>query len=275
MSDLDKSAVQGTSDISGTEDVLVHVADRIATVTINRAAKHNAMNLGVFAALGRVFTALDADPELRCVVLRGAGGKAFSAGADISEFESVRKDKAAAIEYANTSNPSSHAVVACRHPTIALIEGLCVGGGFGLAALCDLRICGESSRFGVPVKRLGLVESPEELEFQVKKYGANAMLQILLVGDLLGAAEALHYGIVNRVVPDGEVEAAAYGWAAKIAEGAPLTARWHKKFIYRLIDPAPLTAAEKDEGYDAFDTEDFQRGYKAFLAKEKASFVGR
>ena len=269
------SAVKGTAELSGTEDLLVHIEDRIATVTINRAAKHNAMNMAVFGALDRVFRALDADPELRCVVLRGAGGKEFSAGADISEFESVRKDKAAAMAYAEVSGPSSQAVVSCRHPVIALIEGLCVGGGFGLAALCDLRICGESSRFGVPVKRLGLVESAEELEFQVKKYGASAMLQILLVGDLLGAEEALHYGIVNRVVPDGEVEAAAYAWAAKIAEGAPLTARWHKKFIYRLMEPAPLTEAEKDEGYDAFDTEDFQRGYKAFLAKEKPSFVGR
>lgn len=269
------SDVKGTSDLSGTEDVLVHVEDRIATVTINRASKHNAMNLEVFGALGKVFTALDADEELRCVVIRGAGGKAFSAGADISEFESVRKDKKAAIEYAKTSNPSGHAVVSCRHPTIALIEGLCVGGGFGLAALCDLRICGESSRFGVPVKRLGLVESPEELEFQVKKYGATAMLEILLVGDLLNAEKAYHYGIVNKVVPDSEVEAAAYEWAAKIAEGAPLTARWHKKFVYRLTDPSPLSDAEIDEGYDAFDTEDFQRGYKAFLAKAKPSFVGR
>ena len=218
------SDVKGTSEISGTEDLLVHIEDRIATVTINRAAKHNAMNLEVFGAIGKVFTALDADPELRCVVIRGAGGKAFSAGADISEFESVRKDKAAAKKYAETSLPSSDAVVKCRHPVIALIEGLCVGGGFGLAALCDLRICGESSRFGVPVKRL---------------------------------------------------EAAAFEWAAKVAEGAPLTARWHKQFVYRLMESAPLSEAEKDMGYDAFDTEDFQRGYKAFLAKEKPSFVGR
>ncbi len=269
------TAVKGTSELSGTEDLLVHVEDRIATVTINRAAKHNAMNLEVFGAIGKVFRALDADPELRCVVVRGAGGKAFSAGADISEFESVRKDKAAAKKYAELSGPSNDAVVQCRHPVIALVEGLCVGGGFGLAALCDLRICGESSRFGVPVKRLGLVESMEELEFQVKKYGASAMLQILLVGDLVNATDALRLGIVNKVVPDAEVEAAAYEWAAKIAEGAPLTARWHKRFIYRLMEPAPLSEAEKDMGYDAFDTEDFQRGYKAFLAKEKPSFVGR
>ena len=101
------------------------------------------------------------------------------------------------------------------------------------------------------------------------------MMQILLVGDLLGADEARHYGIVNRVVPDGEVPATAYAWAEKIAEGAPLTARWHKQFVLRLLSPAPLTDAERDEGFDAFDTEDFQRGYKAFLAKEKPSFVGR
>lgn len=269
------SDVKGTAELSGTDDLLVHIEDRIATVTINRAAKHNAMNLEVFGAIGRVFRALDADGELRCIVVRGAGGKAFSAGADIGEFETVRRDKAAAKKYAEISGPSCDAVVTCRHPTIALIEGLCVGGGFGLAALCDLRVCGESSRFGVPVKRLGLVESAEELEFQVKKYGASAMLQILLVGDLLNAADALRLGIVNKVVPDGEVVAAVHEWAAKIAEGAPLTARWHKKFIYRLLEPGPLTAAEKDEGYDAFDTEDFQRGYKAFLAKEKPSFVGR
>lgn len=269
------SEVKGTSELSGTEEILVHKEGGIATVTINRAHKHNAMSGGVFAAIGKVFGALDEDTDLRCIVLRGAGGKAFSAGADISEFETARNNSAAAKEYAQISNPASDKVVHCRHPTIALIEGLCVGGGFGLATLCDLRICGESSRFGVPVKRLGLVESPEELVWQVRKYGANAMMQILLVGDLLPASEALRYGIVNKVVPDDQVEEAAFEWARKVAEGAPLTARWHKKFLLRLTDDAPLSEAEKDEGYEAFDTEDFQRGYKAFLAKEKPTFVGR
>src|SRR3546814_9329660 len=96
-----------------------------------------------------------------------------------------------------------------------------------------------------------------------------------LVTGVQTCALPICYGIVNKVVPDDQVEAAAYEWAAKIAEGAPLTARWHKQFIYRLMEPAPLTEAEKDMGYDAFDTEDFQRGYKAFLAKAKPSFVGR
>jgi enoyl-CoA hydratase/carnithine racemase len=275
MSKTGVSNATGTAELSGTEDVLVDIKDRVATVWLNRPAKHNAMNLGVFQGILRVFKALDADEDLRCVIVRGAGGKAFAAGADIAEFETVRKDSDAARAYADVSTPAAEAVVACRHPTIALIEGLCVGGGFGLAAVCDLRVCGESSRFGVPVKRLGLVESCEELEFQVKKFGANAMMQILLVGDLLGAAEAYHYGIVNKVVPDDQVEAATHEWAAKIAEGAPLTQRWHKQFVYRLLDPRPLDEADRAEGFKAFDTEDFKRGRTAFVAKEKPSFEGR
>jgi enoyl-CoA hydratase len=261
---------------TGTDHLLCSVdGNGIATVTINNPTKRNPMSMAISQGIHRATTALDADESVRCVIFRGAGGKAFGAGADIYEFETLRGNKQQAKAYAAVFNPALDSVVACRHPTIALIEGLCVGGGFGLAAMCDLRICGEGSRFGVPVKRLGLVESPDELTPLVRKFGANAMLQILLVGDLLGAADALRLGLVNRVVADDQVEAAAFEWAAKIAEGAPLTARWHKKFIYRLLDPTPLTDAERDEGYDAFDTEDFQTGFRAFLAKETPVFKGR
>lgn len=246
----------------------------VATVTLNQPEKRNALNLEMFQAIGQAMADFDADESLRCVVFRGAGGKAFGAGADISEFETLRGTRDQAVKYAALSNPVFEAVQTCRHPTIALIEGLCVGGGFGLAAMCDLRICGEGSRFGVPVKRLGLVESPEELRPLVRKFGANTMMQILFVGDLMVAADALRVGLVDRVVPDEEVEAAAYEWAGKIAEGAPLSARWHKKFLYRLMDPTPLTEAEMAEGYDAFDTADFQEGFQAFLGKRKPQFTG-
>ena len=141
--------------------------------------------------------------------------------------------------------------------------------------MCDLRVCGASSRFGVPVKRLGLVESPDELAPLVAKLGANAMLEILLLGEVFGADDALRLGLVNRAAPDGEAEAAAYRMAASIAEGAPLSARWHKKFIHRLLDPRPLSEEERDEGYDCYDTEDFQIGFRAFLAKERPKFTGR
>ena len=166
-------------------------------------------------------------------------------------------------------------IARCRHPVIAQIDGLCVGGGLGVASACDLRVCGESSRFGVPVKRLGLVEAHKEVAPLVHKFGANIALEILLVGDVFPVADAVRMGLVNKVVPDGEVAAAVREMAEKIVEGAPLSARWHKKFIYRLLDPAPLTAEELDEGWDCYDTEDYKTGIKAFLAKETPEFVGR
>ncbi len=258
-----------------TEQVYVERDGAVATVVLNQPERRNAMNLAMNQGLKRIMDECDADSDLRCVVIRGAGGKAFSAGADISEFEQTRSSKEKAKAFAEITHPAMDAVRDCRHPTIALIEGMCVGGGFGVAALCDFRVCGESSRFGVPVKRLGLVESPDELDMIVKKFGVNVALEILVLGELIGAADALRLGLVTRVVPDDQVADAAYDMAAKIAEGAPLSARWHKKFIYRKLDPAPLTEAEREEGYDCFDTEDFQIGYKAFLAKEKAKFVGR
>ena len=247
----------------------------IATVALNRPGKLNAISMAMSKRLREVMEECDRDVDLRCVVLRGTGGRAFSVGADISEFEATRSSAAKAREYARVGNPAFHSVRACRHPVIALIQGLCVGGGFGLAALCDIKVCGESSRFGVPIKRLGLVESHEELEAVVRAIGAGPTLEILLTGDLLDAAAALRIGFVNRVVPDDRVEEETFAMARRIAEGAPLAARWHKRFVYDLVARRPLTDQERDVAYDCFDTQDFQIGYRAFLAKTTPRFVGR
>jgi enoyl-CoA hydratase/carnithine racemase len=158
---------------------------------------------------------------------------------------------------------------------VALIEGICVGGGLEIAALCDLRICGESSRFGVPIKRLGLVMAYPEIAGLLRVAGRAATLEILLEGRVFGAAEAKNKGLVTRVVPDAQVEAEAYATAERICEGAPLVARWHKKFLARLEDPAPLSEAELDEGYDCYGTEDFRIGYRSFLEKTPPGFKGR
>ena len=167
------------------------------------------------------------------------------------------------------------ALAECRHPTVALIQGACVGGGLLVASQCDLRICNESARFGVPVKNLGLTESYDELQGMMRVIGPAASLELLLEGRIWGAREAYKKGLVCRVVPDAEVVAETYAAARRIAEGAPLAARWHKKFIRRLLDPRPLSAAERDEGYACFDTEDFRTGVAAFLAKKKPEFSGR
>lgn len=247
----------------------------IATVTLNKPEKLNALSQAMWARLGEVMRTLDADDSVRCVVLRGAGDKAFAAGADISEFHAERSDSAQAKRYSETGIGWMHAVARCRHPTVALIQGACVGGGLLIASQCDLRICNESARFGVPVKNLGLTESYDELQAMMRVIGAAASLEILLEGRIWGAREACEKGLVNRVVPDDKVEEEAYATARRIADGAPLVARWHKKFIHRLQEPQPLTAAERDEGYACFDTADFREGVAAFLAKRKPQFTGR
>ena len=257
------------------EVILIERDGPIATVVLNRPDKLNALTKPMWQGLGDAVRALSADDRLRCIVLRGAGEKSFSPGNDISEFETVRGNKAQAIEYGKIMHATAQALTECRHPLVAQIHGICVGGGLEIAALCDLRICGEGSRFGAPIKNLGLVMAYAEMEPLVRLVGPAVALEILLEGRVFDAHEAKDKGLVSRVVPDGEVAAEARAAAERIAEGAPLTARWHKKFARRLADPRPLTDAERDECYDCFDTEDFRIGYQAFLAKAKPQFVGR
>ena len=247
----------------------------IATVVLNRPDKLNALTKGMWQALGSVIEALSSDDDLRCIIVRGAGEKAFSPGNDIGEFATERANKAQAIAYGHIMHATLDALGACRHPLVAQIHGICVGGGLEIAALCDLRICGESSRFGAPIKSLGLTMAYAEMAPLIRLVGAAAALEILLEGRIFDAAEAKEKRLVTRIVSDDKVAAEARASAERIAEGAPLVARWHKKFARRLADPRPLTAAESDEGFDCFDTEDFRIGYAAFLAKKKPVFAGR
>jgi len=247
----------------------------IATVTLNRPEKLNALTKGMWRDLGHAMDTLSADDALRCIIVRGAGEKAFSPGNDIAEFATERADKAQAIEYGRVMHATATALAECRHPLVAQIHGVCVGGGLEIAALCDLRICGASSRFGVPIKNLGLVMAYAELAPLVRLVGSSVALEILLEGRIFDAAEAKDKGLVTRVVADDRVAAEARETAERIAEGAPLAARWHKRFARRLADPRPLSAAELDECFDCFDSEDFRIGYAAFLAKRKPGFVGR
>ena len=247
----------------------------IAVVTLNKPDRLNAMSESMWRHLSRVFNECDADRDLRCVIIRGAGGRAFCSGADIKEFKTTRKDKNSALSYGKLMTQGFSSIIECRHPVVAQIDGLCVGGGMGIASCCDIRICGLSSKFGVPVKKLGLVEAHEEMRPLVEKFGANVALEILLVGDVFPVADALRMGLINHVTPDDQVAAAARQYAKKIADGAPLSARWHKKFIYRLLNPAPLTDAEIEEGFDCYNTEDFQAGRHAFEKKSVPEFFGR
>ncbi|HEY6280960.1 MAG TPA: enoyl-CoA hydratase-related protein [Burkholderiales bacterium] len=247
----------------------------IATVTLNNPDKLNALNQAMWRRLGKVMSELGAEESLRCIVLRGTGDKAFASGADISEFATVRASSSQANAYGEAIHVTMRAIADCRHPTLALIQGVCVGGGLEIASMCDLRICGASSRFGVPVNRLGLVMAYGEMQGLMMLVGRATALEIVLEGRVFGAEEAREKGLVNRVVPDDKVIEEAYATARRIADGAPLAARWHKRFINRLNDPRPLTEAERDESDACFDTEDFRIGYRAFLAKKKPEFKGK
>lgn len=255
--------------------ILVQHDGPIVTVVLNRPDKLNAMTRPMWRQLGEVIDQLSADDAVRCIILRGAGEKSFSPGNDISEFQTERSNKAQAIEYGHMMHATVRALTQCRHPLVAQIHGICVGGGLEIAALCDIRICGESSRFGAPIKNLGLVMAYQEMESIVRLTGPDVALEILLEGRIFGAAEAKEKGLVTRIVPDGQVAEQALAAAQRIAEGAPLVARWHKKFARRLADPTPISNAEYDECFDCFDTEDFRIGYAAFLAKQTPAFRGR
>ena len=217
---------------------------------------------------------LSSDETLRCIVLRGAGEKAFSPGADISEFSAHRSNRRQAREYGALIQKAMQSIRDCQHPVIAMIQGVCVGGGLELASMCDLRICGESSRFGVPVNRIAITMAYPEIRALIDLVGRATALEILLEGRVFGALEAKIKGLVTRVVPDGEVEEEAYASARRIADGAPLANRLHKRFAYRLLDPKPLTEAEVDQGFEIVGTEDHREGIPGLPHQDQATIQG-
>jgi enoyl-CoA hydratase/carnithine racemase len=260
---------------AASDPILVSRDAAIATVTLNRPDKLNALTKAMWRDLGIAVARLSEEADLRCIVLRGAGERAFSPGNDIGEFANERSNKAQAREYGVFMHETAGILDACPIPIVAQIHGICVGGGLEIATLCDIRICGEGSRFGAPIKNLGLVMAYAEMAPLVRLVGPAVALEILLEGRIFGAAEAREKGLVTRVVADDAVAAEVAATAARIAEGAPLTARWHKAFVRRLRDPAPISEAEADACFDCFETEDFRIGYAAFLAKQKPRFRGR
>ncbi|MBO6782752.1 MAG: enoyl-CoA hydratase/isomerase family protein [Alphaproteobacteria bacterium] len=258
-----------------TETVLVERRDDIAVVTLNRPEKRNALRQQDWILLGETLDELGADDDLRCIVLRGAGDAAFSAGADISGFEEERSDRKKVKAYEAATDRAFFGARDCRHPVIAMIHGFCVGGAFELALACDLRITGESGRFGVPAKNLGLFLGYHLVGFLVDAGGPAVAREVLLEGRIFDADEAAAKQLVTRVVPDAELEEEVMAAARRIADGAPLSHRHHRAAIRRLADPRPLSREELEGQFDYADSEDYMAGYNAFKAREKPRFRGR
>ncbi len=251
----------------------------LATVTLDRVEKRNAFNLGMWEEIKGTFTSLDENRDLKCIVIRGSDDKFFGVGADISEFEKERNSSQSARAYGEVMHGAMHSVQSCCHPVIARIGGLCVGGALELALMCDIRICSHSSRFGVPINKLGLVMAYPEIAALVRVVGPSIALEILYEGKILDGQEARDKGLVNRVVEDSSLDQEVSDLVTSICEGAPLVNRWHKKFVYNMLGKGmqidSLSNEELSEGFECYDTEDFNIGVNSFLNKTSPKFKGK
>ena len=248
----------------------------IATVTLHNPSKLNAVNAAMWRGLSAAMARIAGDDSVRCVIVRGAGENAFAAGGDIEEFRRVRATVDDALHYHEDLVASAlNAIRDCAVPTVAAIRGACVGGGLEIAGCCDIRIAGESARFGAPINRLGFSMYPGEMAGLLALVGPAVVLEILLEGRILDAREALQKGLLTRVVDDERVFEEAAVSAERIRAGAPLVARWHKQWVRRLTTGVPLSEDEKRRAFDFLATEDYREGLAAFSEKRAPVFRGR
>ena len=269
------TAVADTA-IDDNEYILLRNESPVATVTINRPAQRNAISFAMWTELTALLRRLDADRDVRCVVLTGAGDTAFSAGADISDFEAYRSDSAKGRVYNQAVDGLLETVAEIGTPVISMIRGFAAGGGCELAVATDLRIAAVGSRLGIPVARLGITIGHREMYGLVNLVGKGNALYILLSGRLLDADEALRIGLVNQVVPEEKLEEVTYKLAADIAALAPLSHAVNKKTMNQVLAKPSLnlTPEEADLPLTQFDTRDYHEGFRAFLEKRRPEFIG-
>ncbi len=257
--------------------ILKTITEGIGVVTFNNPEKRNAMSLEMWEGLGQALTELRDDPEVRVVVLFGAGDKAFVSGADISQFEKTRHNAAASEEYSKKSEAQRALLGNYPKPTISCIRGFCLGGGMQVAMMTDIRIAAEDSQFGIPAAKLGIAYGYDGLRNLVSLVGPSWARLIMYTGMRISSAEALRIGLVDRVLPNGELWDATMDIARTISGNAPLAIKAAKITIAQVLkDPAARDMnSVKQIGLECMDSEDFREGRTAFMEKRKPQFKGK
>ena len=257
--------------------ILQNVAEGVGVITFNNPDKRNAMSLEMWEGLGNALIELRDDPDVRVVIMVGAGDKAFVSGADISQFEKTRHNAEASEEYSRRSAAQRALLADYPKPTIACIRGFCLGGGMQVAMLADIRLASDNSQFGIPAARLGIAYGYDGLRHLVSLVGPSWARLIMYTGMRIDAAEALRIGLVDRVIPDAELWDATMEIATTISGNAPLAIKAAKLTIAQVLkDPGQRDMdAIKQIGTACMDSEDFREGRRAFMEKRKPKFSGR
>jgi enoyl-CoA hydratase/carnithine racemase len=256
------------------DQILVERAGAVATVVLNRPRSHNAITIDMYRELPGVLAGLDADADVKVVVLRGAGRKAFASGADISQFERERGDAEKARSYNEHVAAAERALDTMAKPTVAMIHGYCIGGGAGLALACDLRFADDNSRFAITPAKLGLVYSLESTKRVVDLVRPSRATWILVSGQQIAAERALQLGLVDEVLPVDELERHTYEFAEVVTTRAQFSVRMGKEMVRRVV-AGQLADDEETLAIrnSSFDTGDYAEGVRAFLEKRPPRFT--
>jgi enoyl-CoA hydratase/carnithine racemase len=259
-----------------TDKMLSRKEGGVGYLIFNNPERHNAVSLEMWEAASGILADFAADKAIRVVVLTGAGGKAFVSGADISKFESERASKEAVERYNVAVDKANTAVYEFPKPTIAMIRGYCIGGGVGLALCCDLRICSDNSKFGVPAAKLGLGYGFTGIKKLVDVVGPSFAKEIFYTARQFTAADALAMGLVNRSLPEAELEKYVKDYADTISGNAPLTVDAVKFIVGEVVKPESKRNMQKcaDLVAQCFASKDYIEGRKAFMEKRKPAFTG-
>ena len=257
--------------------ILKTISDGVGVLTFNNPEKRNAMSLEMWEGVGQVLTEFREDDAVRVVILVGAGDKAFVSGADISQFEKTRHNAAASEEYSKKSDAQRALLGSFPKPTISCIRGFCLGGGMQVAMLTDMRIAAEDSQFGIPAAKLGIAYGYDGLRNLVSLVGPSWARLLMYTGMRIDAVEALRIGLVERVIPEGELWGETMAIAVAISENAPLAIKAAKITIAQVLKDESRRDmdAVRTIGTACMDSEDFREGRQAFMEKRKPQFRGR